>query len=65
MEETYVYRLRNEVCEVRDRLNKLSNFIKSDTYLKLPQEDMSLLAIQSNAMLTYITVLTARLDKAV
>lgn len=55
-------RLRAETTELRDRITKLREFIKSDKFLEIDSSQQALLKIQSKAMDTYHYCLCARLD---
>jgi len=60
--DDYFDRLRAETTELRDRITKLREFIKSDKFLEIDSSQQALLKIQSKAMDTYHYCLCARLD---
>ena len=61
-EDNFKTRLLAETAELRDRLTKLREFIKSDKFLEIDSSQQALLKIQSKAMDTYHYCLCARLD---
>ena len=59
----FIKRLENEESQLRDRINKLYDFIESDKFDEVEREQQSLLLIQLNAMRTYWRILQTRLNR--
>lgn len=56
-------RVENEFFELKGRIDKLDEFItKNELYKQLSVLQRSLLLVQSQAMFTYATILTERLE---
>ena len=62
-EETFLTRLVKERDELKDRLDKLDNFLMSDKADKIDPIQRDLLQIQSTSMNTYLTCLETRLER--
>jgi len=60
-EEYWLDRLQNEYYELKDKILKLTKFIKSKEYVKLDQDDQSLLNEQKFLMKEYLGVLKKRI----
>lgn len=58
----YKKRLETEQAEVRDKIEKLSNFLEGDEIDKIDPNQKILLSIQYKAMSTYLECLNNRLD---
>ena len=59
--EEHVKRLVVERDELSDKLKKLSEFMKSDTFKKLDEDDKMILKIQKDSMETYKRALGLRI----
>lgn len=59
--EEHVKRLVVERDELSDKLKKLSEFMKSDTFKKLDEDDKMILKIQKDSMKTYKRALDFRI----
>ena len=59
--EEHVKRLVVERDELSDKLKKLSEFMKSDTFKKLDEDDKMILKIQKDSMKTYKRALVLRI----
>lgn len=59
--EEHVKRLVVERDELSDKLKKLSEFMKSDTFKKLDEDDKMILKIQKDSMKTYKRALSLRI----
>lgn len=59
--EEHVKRLVVERDELSDKLKKLSEFMKSDTFKKLDEDDKMILKIQKDSMKTYKQALGLRI----
>lgn len=62
-EETFLTRLVKERDELKDRLDKLDDFLMSDKADKIDPIQRDLLQIQSTSMNTYLTCLETRLER--
>lgn len=62
-EETFLTRLVKERDELKDRLDKLDNFLMSDKAKEIDPIQRDLLQIQSTSMNTYLTCLETRLGR--
>ena len=62
-EETFLTRLVKERDELRDRLDKLDNFLMSDKADNIEPIQRDLLHIQATSMNTYLTCLNTRLAR--
>ena len=60
-EEKRVKRMAEEYDELRDRYERLTDFVVSDTFRDLPENKRTLLSRQHQAMHDYLDVLTQRL----
>ena len=60
--ETYKERLALEYNELTSKIDNLEEFLDSDTFDKLPQNQQQLLIVQASAMTTYSCILEQRLD---
>ena len=60
----YVKRLTEEHYELETKIDKLKNFIGSDVYLMLSEEEQGLLDNQLGAMEVYLKILSKRLTVA-
>lgn len=60
----YKARLVKETNDLRDKVNKLHDFIKTKTFYNLDRVDKDLLYDQYHAMLTYLQILGKRLELA-
>lgn len=58
--EPHQYRLLNERAELRDRLEKLDLFIRSESFLMVPPPERDRLKRQANHMGEYLNVLNER-----
>ena len=64
MEEiSFIDRMRKELYELNDRIDKLEGFLYSAKYSALEEEQKNLLDAQYSAMVTYLRILTIRLTK--
>ena len=64
MEEiSFVDRMRKELYELTDRVDKLEDFLYSAKYNALEKEQKDLLDAQYSAMVAYLRILTIRLTK--
>lgn len=59
--EEHVKRLVVERDELSDKLKKLSEFMESDTFKKLDEDDKMILKIQKDSMKTYKLALGLRI----
>ena len=59
--EEHVKRLVVERDELSDKLKKLSEFMKSDAFKKLDEDDKMILKIQKDSMKTYKRALGLRI----
>ena len=62
--ETFIERLEIECNELYDKFNKLQNFINSDAFEKLDNENRNLLNYQECIMAEYYSLLCKRLELA-
>lgn len=62
--ETFIERLEIECNELYDKFNKLQNFINSDAFEKLDNENRNLLNYQECIMAEYYSILCKRLELA-
>ena len=60
--EEFLIRVITEQNELYDKLTKLNNFISSEKFKSLDDENQRLLKMQSNAMSIYNDVLNMRFD---
>ena len=58
----FIDRIKTEYKEVRDRTDKLHDFICTDTYDRLPFTERLLLEWQYDSMIAYCKVLLLRLE---
>lgn len=64
MEEiSFIDRMRKELYELNDRIDKLEGFLYSAKYSALEEEQKNLLDAQYSAMVAYLRILTIRLTK--
>jgi hypothetical protein len=64
MEEiSFIDRMRKELYELNDRIDKLEDFLHSAKYSALEEEQKNLLDAQYSAMVAYLRILTIRLTK--
>lgn len=64
MEEiSFIDRMRKELYELNDRIDKLESFLYSAKYSALEEEQKNLLDAQYSAMVAYLRILTIRLTK--
>ena len=61
--ETVIERLHIEHDELREKLIKLNEFIKTDFFESLDYEERVDLELQQSAMRTYLLILTKRLKR--
>ncbi len=60
----YIKRMENEYAELDEKARKLETFIiDSEIYQNMQKVDKNLLAIQLNAMNTYLNILSTRIDR--
>ena len=59
-----VRRMIDELAELKERSDKLVNFIESETYAQLDTTDQGLLSTQLSVMSAYISVLGTRIYRA-
>lgn len=59
--DTYLDRIRIEIDDLRDRYNKLRNFILSEEYWALPFDKRRILSKQWDIMKDYISILEERI----
>lgn len=59
--DTYLDRIRIEIDDLRDRYNKLRNFILSEEYWALPFDKRRILSKQWDTMKDYISILEKRI----
>ncbi len=62
--ETFLDRLRVERDELSERLAKLRGFTRTAWFDAFPEAKKSLMAKQEQAMSSYLTILTARIEQA-
>ncbi len=55
-------RVKEELGELRNRLKRLNDYIRSDKFQELDNNSQALLVIQSHTMSTYEDVLGMRLE---
>lgn len=55
--------LKQEAEDLSEKYKKLEEFKASDKFTELNEVDSNLLVIQSNAMLTYLSVLNSRINR--
>lgn len=60
--EDFLIRIISEQNELLDKLTKLNNFISSEKFKSIDDENQRLLKMQSNAMSIYNDVLNMRFD---
>lgn len=60
--EEFLIRVITEQNELYDKLTKLNNFISSEKFKSIDDENQRLLKMQSNAMSIYNDVLNMRFD---
>ena len=56
-------RLRDEQTELREKVNKLENFLNSETSIIVEKDQIDLMNIQLAAMQSYLYAITMRLRK--
>jgi hypothetical protein len=59
--EAYQERVKAECNELNEKYNKLTAFLKTDTFAALHHEDKGLLNMQHCAMYLYLNILTDRI----
>lgn len=59
--DNYIHRMETEQKELKDKIDKLSNFINSDKYKELSDVKCTLLKYQIEAMKKYYKILSARI----
>lgn len=62
---TFIERLQTEMSELDDKIEKLSEFLLSDNFMKIDSVQQTLLRIQHSAMITYRHCLNERLSRLV
>ena len=62
LSERFIDRLRNEMNDLQEKINKLEDFIYSDKFDDLDEPQKGLLKIQMSAMITYYGVVKTRYD---
>ncbi len=60
--EGFVQRMVEEILQLKQKIEKLSKFLKSQTFNELDDYQKSLLVRQYSAMCAYFEVLAARLE---
>lgn len=63
VETSFIDRMRKELYELTDRIDKLEGFLYSAKYSALEEEQKNLLDAQYSAMVAYLRILTIRLTK--
>lgn len=58
----FIQRLKEEQLQVQQRWKKLIDFMATEKFHPLPQEQKTLMRLQLNAMSSYIICLTERLS---
>ncbi len=61
--ELYQARVVDEKRELDERLSRLVSFVRSPAFLRLPQEDRTLLSEQEATMTCYSDVLRRRIER--
>lgn len=58
--ENWKARIHEEVVQLDDRINKLTEFMQGDKFSELPEQDKELMAEQKIHMVQYLRVLHKR-----
>lgn len=58
----FVKRLEEEMAELQDKLEKLVKYLDSPMFERLKEKQQILLTMQANSMITYLGILTLRLE---
>lgn len=61
--QPFQQRVLDEHSELKDRLEKLTAFLETETFKNLEEDDRSLLEIQQMTMVNYEKVLGVRVNK--
>lgn len=56
-------RVIDEASELTVKVEKLQFFFENDIFINLPQEDKSLLMAQHGSMVSYLNILSLRINK--
>lgn len=62
--DSFVDRMKLELDELDERIEKLEKFIESDSFMSLEETDRNLLNEQLQAMHSYLGVLSCRFERA-
>lgn len=61
--DSFVDRMKLELDELDERINKLEKFIETDSFISLEETDRNLLNEQLQAMHSYLCVLSCRMKR--
>jgi len=61
----YIERIKSELTELNNKLEKLNNFIANDAFMQLSTQKQELLRIQLAIMEAYVRIIKLRINLAV